>query len=96
MPAAALSVRAGFKAVSPAKAVGVLETRLRDGATGDVTVMWQDASHRFIQVYTGRAKDGLVAIGAARAPATYPIASCGGGCSRLWPVSSARIHAVID
>ena len=51
----------GIKAVSPAAKVGTLETRIADNS-GDAAVLWQDAQHRFIQVYTGQAKAGLVAV----------------------------------
>ena len=33
-----------------------------DSGTGDAAVLWQDASHRFIQVYTGQAAAGVVAV----------------------------------
>ena len=52
----------GFKSVSPAAKVGTLETKIIDTASGDAAVMWQDAQHRFIQIYTGRAAAGLVAV----------------------------------
>ncbi len=52
----------GFKCVSPAAKVGKLETKIIDTASGDTAVMWQDAQHRFIQIYTGRAAAGLVAV----------------------------------
>lgn len=51
----------GIKAVSPAGKVSTLETRIAD-SSGDAAVLWQDAQHRFIQVYTGQAKAGLVAV----------------------------------
>lgn len=52
----------GFKSVSPAAKVGTLETKIVDTASGDAAVMWQDAQHRFIQIYTGQAAAGVVAV----------------------------------
>jgi aldose 1-epimerase len=52
----------GMKSVSPAAKVGTLETKIIDSASGDAAVLWQDAQHRFIQVYTGQAAAGVVAV----------------------------------
>ena len=46
-----------------------------DSGTGDAAVLWQDASHRFIQVYTGQAAAGVVAV-EPMSVRTQPSAPC--------------------
>lgn len=42
-----------FKSTASVAECPTLETRVRDAVSGSVSVLWQDAMYRFVQVYTG-------------------------------------------
>lgn len=52
----------GFKALGSITAVPKLKTRIVDGKSKDVAVLWQEAQCRFIQIYTGEREAGVVAV----------------------------------
>jgi aldose 1-epimerase len=42
-----------FKAIASTSRCPIIETRIRDEASGLTTILWQDDMYRFVQVYTG-------------------------------------------
>ena len=52
-----------LKSVSALAVDARIHTRIVNASTTDVYILWQDAAaYKFIQVYTGRASNGLVAV----------------------------------